>query len=210
MACFPQWSRETKWGSYDHYHSVHEGHVTKRESDHRKEALHRLYSKASDQEHQDIRTKNHTPPQVIGLTNKSQELVEENRRKYLGLGVRWRVPGNDTNYMVHKRSSKVKWNEWKYRPQTRRKYLQSTCLAKNLYPEYLTNSQNFQIKTRQPNLKIDRRPEQTIHKEDIHILNGHVERASLHVRERQIKTRMRYHNTKCWGGCRGTGTLACH
>lgn len=46
-------------------------------------------------------------------------------------------------------------------------------------------------KNKQPNFKIDRRLEKTIHKEDIHMANKPTDRTSLPSRERQIKVKMR-------------------
>lgn len=52
------------------------------------------------------------------------------------------------------------------------------------------------LKAQQPNFKIDKRLEPTIHKEDRHMANKHMKRTSLPIREKQIKTRMRYHSTR--------------
>lgn len=69
--------------------------------------------------------------------------------------------------------------------------MQSIYLAKDLYSKHVKNSQNSKVKTKQANLKIDKRLEQTVHKEDIHLVNKHMKRTSLPFRERQIETRMR-------------------
>lgn len=58
-----------------------------------------------------------------------------------------------------------------------------------------TAKELLKLKTRQPSFKIDKRLEKILYKEDKHTVNKHLKRKSLPIKEKQIKTRMRYHNT---------------
>lgn len=91
----------------------------------------------------------------INVKLKITKLLEENRRKSLGLCVRQIFLSYNTKDMIYKMKKlipsnssksmtsvlwKTLWRDWKDRPQTRRKHLQITCMIEDLYSEYRKDS----------------------------------------------------------------------
>lgn len=60
-----------------------------------------------------------------------------------------------------------------------RKIFSNHSLMKDFYPEYIKDSQNPIIRKKM-NLKMDKRYEQILHQEDMHIANKHMKKYSQH------------------------------
>lgn len=70
--------------------------------------------------------------------------------------------------------------------------MESTCPNKDLYPKHQKELSKLK---KPPNFKTDRRLGKTVHKEDRHTTNTHMDRMSSPIRERQRKIRTRPFST---------------